>query len=54
LNVAYGSLYELETQLIIAGNLGYIETFKSNDLENEIPELQKMIYTMIKTLSIKI
>lgn len=48
LNIAYGSLYELETQLIISGNLGYIDKGKITGLQSEINELQKMIYTLIK------
>ena len=50
LNIAYGSLYELETQLIISANLGYLKKEKIADLEIEINELQKMIYTLIKSL----
>lgn len=39
LNIAYGSLYELETQLIISTNLGYLEQEKNSKLEIEIEEL---------------
>lgn len=50
LNIAYGSIYELETQLIISTNLKYLPIEKFSDLEKEINELQKMIYTLIKNL----
>jgi len=48
LNMAYGSLYELETQLIISCNLGFLEKEKNLELQTEINELQKMIYVLIK------
>jgi len=51
LNIAYGSLYELETQLIISANLGYLAEDKKISVEAEINELQKMIYTFIKKVN---
>jgi four helix bundle protein len=50
LSIAYGSLYELETQLIISMNLGYISADTFGLMEKEITELQKMIYSLIKKL----
>ena len=50
LSIAYGSSYELETQLIIATNLELIDASLSVELCNEIDELQKMIYTFAKGL----
>jgi len=43
-SIAYSSSYELETQIIIATNLEYIEKTKSEELCSEINELQKMMY----------
>jgi four helix bundle protein len=45
LSIAYGSSYELETQIIIATNLEFIDELKSEKLSGEINELQKMIYS---------
>jgi len=45
LSIAYGSSYELETQIIIATNLEFIDELKSEKLCGEINELQKMIYS---------
>jgi len=50
LGIAYGSICELETQLIIAEKLNFI---KKNELEKvgiEIIEIQKMIYNLKKSL----
>ena len=50
LSIAYGSLYEIETQLTISINLKYLDEEKSLELFKEISELQKMIYVLIKNL----
>ena len=49
-NIAYGSLCELETQLIIAQNLELINLDTHSTLEDEIIEIQKMMYTFSKKL----
>lgn len=51
LNIAYGSSYELETQLIISTNLEFIDEVTCEKLCSELIEIQKMIYTFSKTLS---
>ncbi len=51
LSIAYASSYELETQLIISKNLKLISISESDDLCNEIDELQKMIYSFSKSLA---
>lgn len=53
LSIAYGSSYELETQLIIATNLNLIPNPDSKKLCNEVDELQKMIYTFSQSLKSK-
>ena len=48
LEIAYGSLYELQTQLIVSKNLEFISENEFNTLDTEIDELQKMIYSFSK------
>jgi len=43
LNISMGSLTELDTQIIISSEIGYINEDKSNELLREINELEKMI-----------
>ncbi|MBS1486122.1 MAG: four helix bundle protein [Bacteroidetes bacterium] len=50
LSIAYGSLCELETQLLISVNLGFVSNDEISSIINEITELQKMIYTLTKTI----
>lgn len=54
LNIAYSSSYELETQLLISKNLGFIQAIHYQDLIEEIDQLQKMIYSFTKSLEKKI
>lgn len=53
LSIAYGSSYELETQIIIAANLEFLEKSECEELCGEISELQKMIYSFSLKLSKK-
>ncbi|RXP45909.1 four helix bundle protein [Lutibacter sp. HS1-25] len=46
LYISLGSLSELETQIIIAHKLNYVE----HSLEENIIEIRKMLITLIKTL----
>ena len=48
LHIALGSLSELETQLLIANNLGYID--KVNDLIKETEILRKLLNGLIYSL----
>ncbi|PTM03671.1 MAG: four helix bundle protein [Bacteroidetes bacterium] len=50
LDITQGSLNELETQLILAQRLGYIEMIKVDKMQVEINELQKMNYKLILSL----
>lgn len=43
LNIAMGSLTELDTQIIICKELGYIKKDKAEEILTEIIELQKMM-----------
>ena len=53
LGIANGSAYELQTQLIIAERLGYINAEVNAALLDNIDELQKMNYNFQKTLNMK-
>ncbi len=50
LRVARGSLFELETQLLIAKELKYIKINTVSELENLIIEISKMLNSLIKKL----
>lgn len=50
LQISIGSLYEMETQLVLARELGFIEEFHFSDLERSIVELQKMVFGFSKSL----
>jgi four helix bundle protein len=50
LDVATGSCYELETQLTISKNLGYIDQELFQTLKKSLIEIQKMIYALINSL----
>lgn len=54
LNIAKGSLYELETQLIIASDLKYIEISTAEEISIEINEISKMIVSLIMKIENKI
>jgi len=43
LEISIGSSFELETELIVAKNLGYLDDEKYLYFQNKISELQKMI-----------
>lgn len=43
LEMSLGSLYELETELLVSMNLGYTDSEKYKTLQNRIIELEKMI-----------
>ena len=47
---ARGSLLELETQLQIACNLGYLESQKMDDLKVKTAEIGKMLNGLIKAI----
>ena len=53
LYIAYGSLCELETQIMLAGDLTYIETGKLDNLLSNISEIERMLKALIKVLEEK-
>ncbi len=50
LDVATGSAYELETQLLISKNLNYLKSEDFKILKEMNIEIQKMLYSLIKLL----
>jgi four helix bundle protein len=47
LSRARGSIYELQTQLVIAGSLGYLSTADQQSLSNEADDVGRMLNGMI-------
>ena len=50
LHVAYGSICELETQVLLSGDLGYVKTAKLKIFQKEIGEIERMLKALIKSL----
>jgi four helix bundle protein len=50
LGIANGSSYELQTQLIISNRLNLLDTDLTNELVEQITELQKMTYAFQQKL----
>lgn len=53
LYVAYGSNCELETQILISGDLSYIKAEEMTKLQNDIEEVERMLKALIKSLENK-
>lgn len=51
LSISLGSLFEIETQLIIANRLRLINTEVTQELNIKISDLQRMIFALGKTIS---
>lgn len=45
LDIALGSSFELETQLILASDIGYLSESKLKEIQTLLQEIQKMIYS---------
>ena len=54
LNIAYGSSYELQTQLIISERLNFISMEVNEPLLNKLDEVQKMVYVFKENIKNKI
>lgn len=50
LHISMGSLAELETQLIISKNLGYLDSKVFDNLFRQMNHIQKMLFGLIKKL----
>jgi len=53
LYVAYGSICELETQILLSGDLKYIETGDLERLQQETGDVERMLKALIKSLENK-
>ena len=51
--IAYGSVCELETQVMISGDLGYVEKERHEKLKGEIGDVERMLKVLIKSLESK-
>ncbi len=49
--IALGSLAEVDTQLVIAGELGFVVVHDVQRLEEEVTELRKMISGLVRKLT---
>jgi four helix bundle protein len=53
LYMSYGSVCELETQILLAGDLDIIEKGELGSLNKDIAEIERMLKTLIKFLANK-
>jgi four helix bundle protein len=53
LYIAYGSICELETQVLLAGDLGFIGTGHKESVKASLKEVERMLMALIKALENK-
>ncbi len=53
LDQALGSAYEVETQLIISQNVGYIEEYQNKELISKNKDIQKQLVALIRSIRSK-
>ena len=53
LYIAYGSTCELETQILLSGDLGYLSNECLSELQRDIGEVERMLKALIKSLENK-
>jgi four helix bundle protein len=53
LYISYGSVCELETQILLTGDLDSIEKGELGKLEKDIAEIERMLIALIKSLENK-
>ena len=51
LSIANGSCYELETQLLISKNVGFIDVKNELNISEQLTEIMKMSYVLSKSLA---
>ena len=51
LDIANGSAFELETQLILASDLNYLNSDELDSIIKDVHEIEKMIYSFKKKLN---
>ena len=54
LYISYGSVCELETQILLAGDLDFIQKGELGTAKNEIAEIERMLKALIKSLGNKL
>ncbi len=54
LYIAYGSNCELETQILLSGDLGYVKGEDVRKLQEDIAEVERMLKALIKSLENKL
>ena len=50
LYIAYGSICELETQLLLSGDLGYIKEKEMEKIQQDVGDIERMLKALIKSL----
>ncbi len=50
LNIAYGSVCELETQMLLSKDLAYMNDGKLKEIINDIGDVERMLTGLIKSL----
>jgi four helix bundle protein len=53
LYIAYGSTCELETQILLSGDLGYLEETSLSKLQDALGEVERMLKALMKSLDNK-
>jgi len=53
LYISYGSVCELETQTLLAGDLDFIKTGDFDTVKRDIAEIERMLKALIKSLENK-
>jgi len=53
LYMSYGSICELETQILLSGDLEYIDTESLSELQSDIGEVERMLKALIKSIERK-
>ena len=53
LYLSYGSVCELETRILLAGDLGFIENGELGTIKKDISEIEIMLKALIKSLENK-
>jgi four helix bundle protein len=51
--IAYGSVCELETQIMLSGDLGYFNENQLSKFREEVKEVERMLQALIKSLENK-
>ncbi len=53
LYISFSSVYELETQILLAGDLSFIEKGELSTTKKDIAEIERMLKALIKSLENK-